>query len=470
MSASDANHSLFIENGEIRYIGSGFNVMLLRLAPGPVSSHTNAYISNLQINRHPDAPNAIGIACCVRSDADNSGLRVLASNFWFVGGGGGDIFTAAVTQLNGALTSNATTITVDSTATMPSVGEACIDLAGTPECVYYTGKTATTLTGVVRGVDGTTAAAHSDNDQVDIYGGSNVLQMHSSGGIHLASGRISSDGEQHHNHQRCIKVSNVSGNATIDGTVFVSSCNGFDFGTANVKLNITATRVGQSDFNGDGNQVPADNIVDVGAGASGGTAEFTLTYDWISSPTAIGNSPNLIGLHEGTSLAALVSVEDDDSSEVCPPWITTGSVINANQTTGVSPTQIDLTTRIGKPKQAGGCVPSTTAGVGGILSTAAATFLNLPAAANIGTILRYRNVADGDYQGGPDQTDNAYVVRRISYDHGTVFSALGSCGASNRGTTRWISDGNAAGAECDAGGGTARELCICAVSGWVAAP
>jgi hypothetical protein len=471
MSASDANHFVTFGNGEIRYIGTGFNVMGFRLIPGTVTSHTNVYISDWQYNRHTAAPQSIGIGCCTRFDADGSGIRFLISNSWIAGGGGGDLFTASVTQLAGALSSGATTINVDSTAGMPSRGEACIDLAGTPECIYYSSKNATQLLGVTRGYDGTTAAAHNDNDQVDIFGGSNAFQLHSSGGAHLSSLRISSDAEQHGDLQRCLFVSNASGNATIEGQFFASSCNGFDFGTANVKVAITGTRIGQVDLaTGDGNQTAANHIIVVGPGSDGGFSEVDFGYDWLSA--GIGSTTNnLFGLREGASLNAYVTVEDADSSKVCPPWITTGSVIDALQTTGTSPTQIDLTTSVATVKQANGCAPSTTAGAGGILSANAATFLNLPSAANNATVLRYRNVAEGDYLGNADATDNAYVVRRISYDQTTTFSSLGTCGDVNRGSERWITDGNAAGAECDAGGGTARELCRCgAGAAWVAAP
>jgi len=51
----------------------------------------------------------------------------------------------------------------DETGTFPTSGLAYL---GT-EQIYYTGKTATDLTGVVRGVNGTTAAAHADDVQIN---------------------------------------------------------------------------------------------------------------------------------------------------------------------------------------------------------------------------------------------------------------------------------------------------------------
>ncbi len=68
----------------------------------------------------------------------------------------------ANTQLNGALTSAATTITVDSTVDFPEVGRLLID----NEEILYTGKTPTTFTGCVRGIHGTAAASHLDNAAV----------------------------------------------------------------------------------------------------------------------------------------------------------------------------------------------------------------------------------------------------------------------------------------------------------------
>lgn len=66
------------------------------------------------------------------------------------------------TQLNGAITDSATTITVDSTTGFASSGTIGVDR----ELVTYTGKTATTFTGCTRGALGTTAAAHTDNTEI----------------------------------------------------------------------------------------------------------------------------------------------------------------------------------------------------------------------------------------------------------------------------------------------------------------
>ena len=72
---------------------------------------------------------------------------------------GGTIPTSVTTQLDGAINNSVTTITVDDTSAFPTSGRIDIDT----ELITYTGKTATTFTGCVRGANGSTAASHSDN-------------------------------------------------------------------------------------------------------------------------------------------------------------------------------------------------------------------------------------------------------------------------------------------------------------------
>jgi hypothetical protein len=73
-------------------------------------------------------------------------------------GGGG----LAVTQLNGALTDVAVVINVDSTDGYLANDYITIG----DEIILYTGTTATSFTGCTRGVDGTTACAHDDEENV----------------------------------------------------------------------------------------------------------------------------------------------------------------------------------------------------------------------------------------------------------------------------------------------------------------
>lgn len=77
------------------------------------------------------------------------------------------------TLLNGALTSGATTVTVDDTTGFPATGSILIDA----EIISYTGTTATTFTGCTRGAESTTAAAHDDNAAVyEVRSGSKALR------------------------------------------------------------------------------------------------------------------------------------------------------------------------------------------------------------------------------------------------------------------------------------------------------
>jgi len=68
----------------------------------------------------------------------------------------------AQTTLNGALNASATTIAVISTASFAATGSFAVD----NELISYTGKTATSFTGCVRGFDGTTAATHDSGATV----------------------------------------------------------------------------------------------------------------------------------------------------------------------------------------------------------------------------------------------------------------------------------------------------------------
>jgi len=73
-------------------------------------------------------------------------------------------------RLAAALNNSATTATVDSTSSWDSSGYFMIDA----EYITYTGKTSTTFTGLTRGTNGTTAAAHLNNARVSR---SNVITL-----------------------------------------------------------------------------------------------------------------------------------------------------------------------------------------------------------------------------------------------------------------------------------------------------
>lgn len=68
------------------------------------------------------------------------------------------------TTLNGAHNSTITTLTVAATSAFPTTGMLLVN----SEQILYTGKTATTFTGCVRGYSGSTAASHSNTDSVKL--------------------------------------------------------------------------------------------------------------------------------------------------------------------------------------------------------------------------------------------------------------------------------------------------------------
>ena len=83
------------------------------------------------------------------------------------------------TLLNGVLTINASTITVDSVSQFPATGTLLID----SEQITYTtlNSSANTITGLTRGANGTTAAAHANDEEVYnynsiVYGTGDILE------------------------------------------------------------------------------------------------------------------------------------------------------------------------------------------------------------------------------------------------------------------------------------------------------
>lgn len=98
-----------------------------------------------------------------------SSERVLMSAMWgptleMIAGRGESVYrsTGGTTQLNGAIGSGDTTITVDDTSDFSSTGTILIE----SEEITYTGITASTFTGCTRGANGTSAAAHVDDTAV----------------------------------------------------------------------------------------------------------------------------------------------------------------------------------------------------------------------------------------------------------------------------------------------------------------
>jgi len=93
------------------------------------------------------------------------GPAVQAKGFGYgLGSWGGEEAGAVTTTLNGAINNSTTTIILSDASQFPDSGTNFI-LIGTEE-ISYTGVSSNTLTGVTRGVRGTTAASHSDGATV----------------------------------------------------------------------------------------------------------------------------------------------------------------------------------------------------------------------------------------------------------------------------------------------------------------
>ena len=93
------------------------------------------------------------------------GPAVQAKGFGYgLGSWGGEDAGAVTTTLNGAINASVTTLTLTDASQFPSAGTNFI-IIGSEE-ISYTGVSGNTLTGLTRGVAGTTAASHSDGATV----------------------------------------------------------------------------------------------------------------------------------------------------------------------------------------------------------------------------------------------------------------------------------------------------------------
>ena len=93
------------------------------------------------------------------------GPAVQAKGFgWSLGSWGGEAAGAVTTTLNGAINDSVTTLTLTDASLFPDTGTNFI-IIGSEE-ISYTGVSGNTLTGLTRGVAGTTAASHSDGATV----------------------------------------------------------------------------------------------------------------------------------------------------------------------------------------------------------------------------------------------------------------------------------------------------------------
>ena len=115
---------------------------------------------------------------------------------WGTGGWAGA--TGVTNQLNGALLNDTngtggtgTTIDVDSTTGFLSAGVIKVD----NELISYTGITSTSLTGITRGVNGTSTAAHSDNTSIEVFTGWGEASLSSSVNLDPANWSLDNFGQ-----------------------------------------------------------------------------------------------------------------------------------------------------------------------------------------------------------------------------------------------------------------------------------
>src|SRR5689334_14258161 len=81
------------------------------------------------------------------------------------------------------ITNSDTSLSLDTISGWPTSG--AVSFPDTGEIAYYTGKTGSTLTGLIRGVDGTTAAAHLSGTSVRLNFTSRHHQVLSEGIVAL---------------------------------------------------------------------------------------------------------------------------------------------------------------------------------------------------------------------------------------------------------------------------------------------
>jgi len=110
---------------------------------------------------------------------------------WGLGTYGGLDTGAVTTTLNGAINASATTIVLTNASQFPNTGTNFV-LIGT-EQISYTGITSNTLTGVTRGVRGTTAATHSDGATITNSSDYAAWNQQTSEGLALDPGMWSID-------------------------------------------------------------------------------------------------------------------------------------------------------------------------------------------------------------------------------------------------------------------------------------
>lgn len=126
---------------------------------------SNQYTVTASVNAN-GSDSGTGGASVVGAYQITTGTDIYSLNVgWGAGTWGGIVFGTATNQLDGAINSSVTTITVDSTSAFLAAGNILID----SENISYTSKNSTQFLGCTRGLSGTgsgAAASHADNATV----------------------------------------------------------------------------------------------------------------------------------------------------------------------------------------------------------------------------------------------------------------------------------------------------------------
>ena len=103
-----------------------------------------------------------------------------------------DALDGALLNDNNGTGGTGTTINVDDTTGFPSAGVIKVD----DELISFTGITSTSLTGIVRGVNGTSTAAHSDDSSIEVFTGWGDPSLSSSVTLDPADWSLDNFGQQ----------------------------------------------------------------------------------------------------------------------------------------------------------------------------------------------------------------------------------------------------------------------------------
>jgi hypothetical protein len=160
--------------------GSGYSVADFTTNTFEVTGRLNANQFTITMSSASSSSNTSG-ACTINRYVKPGSIGQTYGFGWGTGAWAGA--TGVTDTLDGALLNDTngtggsgTTIVVDSTTGFPSAGVIKVD----NELISYTGTTATSLTGITRGVNGTSTAAHSDGASIEAFTGWGEASLSSS--------------------------------------------------------------------------------------------------------------------------------------------------------------------------------------------------------------------------------------------------------------------------------------------------